>query len=88
MSILLKNLVKDNRVRVRRLGSTDDWCMCRIELVSPNKMSMGLRVEDGAVRPLQGGIVTGFLPVSMMRNSVVEISSKTELEIELVSDVK
>lgn len=78
------NLEQGKRVRVRRLGSSDNWCICLIELVSPNKMSMGLAVEDGAVWPLEGGMITGFLPVSMMRNKAVEIATLTELEIEEV----
>lgn len=78
------NLEQGKRIRVRRLGSSDGWCTCLIELVSPNKMSMGLWVEDGAVRPLKGGMITGFLPVSMMRNKAVEVATLTELEIEEV----
>ena len=76
-------LEKGDRVRVRRLGSLDNWCICRVELVSPNGMSVGLRVEDGAVHPKDGGMVTGFLPVSLMRDQAVEIATNTNLEMEI-----
>ena len=79
----MTDLVKGDRVRVRRLGSVDKWCICRVELVSPNGMSLGLAVEDGAVYPERGGIVTGFLPVSLMRNEAVEIATLTRLEMEM-----
>jgi hypothetical protein len=72
-----------DELRVRRQGSTDDWCMCRVELLSPNQKSMGLTVEDGAVQTLNNGLITGFLPVSLMRDKAVEIATMTELEIEV-----
>jgi len=74
---------KGDRLRVRRLGSDDDWCMGVVELVSPNGMSMGFMVEHGGVRPEQGGIVTGFLAVSLMRGTATEIATATELEIQI-----
>jgi hypothetical protein len=78
------NYAKGDRVRVRRQGTSEKWCMCRVDLVSPNGMSMGLSVEDGAVRTENGGIITGFLPVSLMRGEAVDIATRTKLEIELI----
>jgi hypothetical protein len=68
---------------VRRLGSSDEWCICVVELVSPNKLSFGLTVEDGAIYPEHGGIVTGFLPVLVDGRNAYEISSMTPLEIDV-----
>jgi hypothetical protein len=48
-------------VRVRRFGSTDEWCTCHVELVSPNGLSFGLMVDDGAVYPREGGNDNGLL---------------------------
>jgi len=75
-------LTKGERVRVRRRGTSDDWCLCRVDLVAPSGMSLGLIVEDGAVRTEHGGMITGFLPVSMTKSHPVDIASRTELEIE------
>jgi hypothetical protein len=76
-------LKKNERLRVRRWESQDDWCYCVVELLSPNGMSAGLRVIDGVIRPKDGGLVTGFLPVSLTEpDEAWEISSETRLEIE------
>jgi len=72
---------KGDRVRVRRLGSTDKWCYCTVTLVSPNGLSMGLTVEAGALYPERGGIVTGFLPISVVKDDAYEIGTMTKLEM-------
>lgn len=78
----MTDVKKGDRVRVRRLGSKDDWCFCTVALISPNGLSMGLVVEDGALRSQRGGIVTGFLPVSVVKEHAYEIGTMTELEME------
>jgi hypothetical protein len=46
-------------------------------------MSVGLMVEDGVVWDGRGGMVTGFLPVSLMYDRAVEVATETELEMDL-----
>jgi len=79
----MREVKKGDRVRVRRLGSNDDWCICVVAIVSPNQLSFGLNVEEGALIPKRGGIVTGFLGVSVVHPDAYEISSATPLEIDL-----
>ena len=74
---------KGDRVRVRRLGSNDTWCYCKVEMVSPNRVALGLAVEDGALYSERGGSVTGFLPVSVVKDNAYEVGTMTRLEIEL-----
>jgi hypothetical protein len=70
-------------VRIRRLGSTDEWCNCRVELVSPNGLSCGLSAgEDDGVLTLDGGIILGFFAVSWAKGVPVELFTRTQLEIE------
>ncbi len=81
----LQRFSKGDRVRVRRRGTSDRWCLCHVDLVAPSGMSVGLVVEDGSVRTENGGEITGFLPVSLMRGEAVDIGTRTPLEIELSS---
>ena len=81
----MSKYTKGDRVRVRRQGTNDKWCICRVELVSPNGLSLGLTVEDGAVHAESGGMITGFLPISLMRNEAVEIATETRLEMESIT---
>lgn len=78
----MREVQKGDRVRVRRLGSADKWCECLVCIVSPNGLSFGLDVQDGAVHSKTGGIVTGFLPISVTHQHAYEIASMTPLEIE------
>ena len=79
----MAELTKGDRVRVRRLGSNDKWCECRVELISPNRLSLGLMVEDGAVFTERGGMVTGFIPVLVVNEQPYEVMTQTGLEMEV-----
>jgi hypothetical protein len=78
----MTDVKKGDRVRVRRLGSADGWCYCTVEMVSPNGVALGLVVEDGAVYTERGGMVTGFLPISVVKDNAYEIGTMTKLEME------
>ena len=54
-------MTKGEVVRVRAAGSSDDWCLGTVEIVSGNGKSVGLRL-DGLVRA-HGGVIAGFLPL-------------------------
>jgi hypothetical protein len=73
---------KGDRVRVRRLGSNDDWCICGVVLVSPNGQSLALVPVDGAVHTERGGIVTGFIPVTVIGDNAYEVGTMTKLEMD------
>jgi len=79
----MTDVKKGDRVRVRRLGSNDEWCICGVLLVSPNGQSLALVPEDGAVHTERGGIMTGFIPVSVIGDNAYEVGTMTRLEIEL-----
>ena len=81
----MNKYTKGDRVRVRRQGTSDKWCICRVDLVGRSGLSLGLSVEDGAVHTESGGMITGFLPVSLMRNEAVDIATRTKLEMELIT---
>jgi hypothetical protein len=71
-------------LRIRRAGSKDEWCMCRVELASTNGQSLALRVVEGILRPQQGGIIAGAIAITIdpVRRIPTEIFSNTDLEIE------
>ena len=79
----MREVQKGDIVRVRRMDSSDDWCVCVVELVSHNGLSICLNVQDGALRTKTGGIVTSFLPVSVTDRCAYEVASMTPLEIDL-----
>ena len=69
-------------MRVRKLGTADEWCVCRADLVSPNGESLMLvPCEDNALR-LDGGIMAGAIGVVIRRGGAFELMTKTELEME------
>lgn len=50
-------------VRVRREGSSDEWCRAVVAMASENGESIGLLLE-GAVRDADGeGLILGALPL-------------------------
>ena len=52
---------KDDQVRVRALGSQDDWCDAIVAMISPNGVSVGLLL-GGTVRS-KDGFIGGALPL-------------------------
>ncbi len=55
-------LKKGDLVRVRLLGTDDEWCEGIAELVSSNGESIALSL-DGMVRDGRGGFIMNFLPL-------------------------
>jgi hypothetical protein len=73
---------KGDLVRVRALGTDDEWCVCRVDLDSPNGQALMLvPLEDNALR-LSGGILMGAIAVVVRNGGAFELMSKTELEME------
>jgi hypothetical protein len=69
-------------VRVRVLGTNDDWCICRVELVSHNRASLALAVVDGCLR-VGGGLMMGAVAVVADYRGAYELFTGAELEVEL-----
>jgi hypothetical protein len=70
-------------VRLRPLGSTDEWCVCIVEVMSPNQQSAGLKIIEGVFRPRSGGMVLGAIPVSFTETAALFAFTGEELEMEL-----
>jgi hypothetical protein len=78
-----RQLIKGEEVRVRALGSGDDWCGGRVVLVSENGVSVFLSI-DGIVRAGGGYAVAGVLPLLIdQERGVAEGLEGTEYEIEV-----
>jgi hypothetical protein len=58
----MEALKKGQLIRIRRAGSSDEWCPADVVLVSTNGASVGLRLHE-AVRMPEGGIVVGGLAI-------------------------
>lgn len=78
----IATLTNDSIVRIRPLGSADDWCVCRVAVMSTNGNSLGLLVQEGALR-IRGGLMVGAVLVSIDECGAFEAISNTELELEL-----
>jgi hypothetical protein len=70
-------------VRVRRAGTSDEWCPAMVALASDNGQSVGL-VLNGAVSAAQG-YITAFLPLTVdyEEETVKGIVTDDEYEIEV-----
>jgi hypothetical protein len=75
-------LTNDSILRVRPLGSDDDWCICQVAVMSTSGNSLGLLVQDGALR-IRSGLMRGAVMVSIEDGHAFETISNTELEIEM-----
>jgi hypothetical protein len=75
-------LASGDVVRVRRVGTADEWCVCRVELVSKNGESLALRVLNGGLRA-KGGLMMGGMAVLIEGGRAYEVFTDTELEMEL-----
>jgi hypothetical protein len=71
-------------LRIRPLGSEDDWCVCRVSLVSENGASVALSVLAGGLR-IAGGMLFGGIAMSVddEKGIATEAGSGTELEVEI-----
>lgn len=80
----LVGLANDAILRVRPLGSNDEWCICQVGVSSTSGNSLGLLVMEGALR-VRGGIMTGAILVSIddERGRAFETITNTDLEIEM-----
>jgi hypothetical protein len=78
----LIGLANDAILRVRPLGSNDEWCICQVAVMSTSGNSLGLLVQDGALR-IRGGLMMGAVLVSIEEGRAFEAISNTELEVEL-----
>ena len=81
----IATLTNDSIVRIRPLGSADDWCICEVAVMSTSGNSLGLLVQDGALR-IRGGLMMGAVMVSIDEGHAFETISNTELELELWRD--
>lgn len=68
-------------VRLRVLGTKDDWCICQVQMVSANGESVALHVVDGVLR-VDGGLMMGALAVHIEYCGAYEVFTGAELEIE------
>jgi hypothetical protein len=69
-------------IRVRRLGSQDEWCVGVIEKASLNGLSLLMRVIDGVLRPAGGGLIAAVIAILVEDGSAREVFTNTELEVE------
>ena len=53
---------KGDAIRVRKIGTDDEWCAATVILVSPNGNSVALEL-CGFVHAAGGGIIGGVLPL-------------------------
>ena len=54
-------MTRGEQIRIRASGSSDDWTLATVELVSANGVSVGLRLY-GMVRA-HGGFIASALPL-------------------------
>jgi hypothetical protein len=78
----LIGLANDAILRVRPLGSNDEWCLCQVGVTSTSGNSLGLLVLEGALR-VRSGIMSGAVLVSIEEGHAFETITNTELEIEM-----
>ncbi len=78
----IATLSNDSIVRIRPVGSADDWCICQVAVMSTSGRSLGLLVQDGALR-VRGGLMMGAIMVAIEDDRAFEAISNTELELEL-----
>ena len=69
-------------LRVRQRGTQDEWCVCQVQLVSPNGKSLALRILDDGVLRVRGGSMMLGLGVLIEDGAAYEIGTNTELEID------
>jgi hypothetical protein len=77
-----RGLIKGERVRVRKLGTNDEWCYGEVILVSPNGAAVALGLE-GIVRS-GDGFITGIIPLNVdLKAGRVTGLTDDEYEIEV-----